>query len=841
VIYTVFAKARPIRTAFILDVDVFLKNPWHCDAVIDGIVTFAIEAWGGRLNPIFPIAASDDLSLENWTELEASDPDRIQAFAPLNAAWIERFHKKLIPWKITTQDAIKETKPEGDSPEALWRWFPVSVPALGTPPFAERLKRRSNAKLLMIEFAPECPLEIRRFFHRNFGTYFQWIDNRTAGARRIGWLENILGNIETEIFRIGDLSSACSALVAFGGSFLPPKPLRPLNFIAPTEISAVNLGNRFPRGPYQHIYRVFVGDSLYDFTAYWNELWMCGCWHCPHLHALWVPASLVSEPTFMQALAAFLYHYSGQHSSGSKTVEITSNTLSINELESACTSLRTNGRIHRVTAADGATRRSNLRKQLGDALAPPRPRPLLDGNNAQRLRISEPTETLSLTKPDILVGNGSWAADIQIEFGAGDRFQSRQWWCLPRRTGTELVKKVFLAPARISRSYMMSVQINLQTTMHGQPVMAELHVGLPDESNVVASLLLGDPVGYDHDDLRQQLSKPTRRTRVKTSDKGQNLRGLIETFGGFWVAEVYCKRRFWREALAKLAGHDARRQETLSERIQNAIFDEIRLDGKKDEMRTRAEQITSRVLPHVHGALEDEPMGYTGLKKLLEKVSATHPHSENIQYTAGSTIVHYQGIPSMSEEDMKVGLNQLLARNILRAGVMVRCPHCGIESWLHVDEVKQLNECGGCGNVRPLSVDAEWRYRLNSLGKRCVSQRILTVLHALTSIASHSSTCFFYSPNIDLLESDSERTWHELDVLCVTDGKLVIGEVKDGSFDQKELDRFAEAIEVIVPDIAALFVPQERCDHKTNQLFSKLQTRLNKTGISAELHQLPTF
>jgi hypothetical protein len=75
----------------------------------------------------------------------------------------------------------------------------------------------------------------------------------------------------------------------------------------------------------------------------------------------------------------------------------------------------------------------------------------------------------------------------------------------------------------------------------------------------------------------------------------------------------------------------------------------------------------------------------------------------------------------------------------------------------------------------------------------------------------------------------------------VSDGKLIIGEVKDGAFDKHELDRFADAAEVIQPDRAAIFIPQDRFDTKFQQWFSELHSRLATAGVRAEVHQLPSL
>jgi hypothetical protein len=201
--YTIYARPRPIRTALVLDGTVFREGTWRCDALLDGIVTSALETWGGRNNPIVLIEPNKDLAADEWKLLEVSDADRVQAFAPLSDAWVQRFDARVMPWSITVETQTERDQPKEESPEALWRWLNVSMPGLATPPIAENLRKHRRSKLLMLEFSPECPLEIRRFFHRNFGTF--------------AWLEDVLPNIEVETVRVADMASACAAIHLFAG------------------------------------------------------------------------------------------------------------------------------------------------------------------------------------------------------------------------------------------------------------------------------------------------------------------------------------------------------------------------------------------------------------------------------------------------------------------------------------------------------------------------------------------------------------------------------------------------------------------------------------------------
>jgi len=831
-----------MRTAFVIDAHEFPEGTWRCDALLDGIVEAAMMTWGGRNNAIVLIDQDKDLSPGQWKLIEAFDPDRVQAFALLNKLWVERLDAKLMPWEITVDEHAAREEPKEEAPEAKWHWWNISLSGVSAPPSAETLRKYRRSKLLMVEFSPECPLEIRRFFHRNFGSFYQWFDHRGTHVRRIAWLEDILPSIETDAVRISDLDTACAVIHSFAGCLLPPTPRSALRFVAPTEISAFGLNEGFARHDYQSVFRLFVGDSLRDFTAYWNELRLCGGWGVPHRNALWVPASLAESAQFIEALSAYAYEYSGQHSSGSRHVEVTSESLSSAALETICSAFRSGKPRCGASAIESAKRQARLMESLRDNLAAPRAYARLDSSNAERLRLAERTETIGLKEPDALAGDGRWAVDVQVHFGASHRFNTPEWWCLPRRSGTMMADQIFRTHARVNRWHQFSVEVERQTGHLTQRRKPELHISLPDEARAVEYLLTACHYGFNSDDARKDvLNTLPLLDAVRVSDKGQNLRGLIEKFGSFWTAEDFCRRRFWREALAMLAGQDARRRINLADQIGNVVRSELRGDGKQDEMNAKAERITAKVLPWVHGALEDTPLSYAELKALLDEISTGQPSAQVAEYLSGDTIVHEHGIEPVTEEEMKRGLDQLLARNVLRAGFIVRCKHCGIESWFHVDEVSQFNECAGCGNPRPLTVGIEWRYRLNSLVKRCVSARVMAVLHAMTIIAQRSMACFLYSPNLELYRPGNQNAWRELDIACVSDGELVIGEVKDGSFDKRELERFADAAELIRPERAAVFIPFDRFDARVQQWLNELQSRLAPAGIRAELHQLPSI
>lgn len=290
-----------------------------------------------------------------------------------------------------------------------------------------------------------------------------------------------------------------------------------------------------------------------------------------------------------------------------------------------------------------------------------------------------------------------------------------------------------------------------------------------------------------------------------------------------------------------MAGQDARKSEIQTATIRNKVTKALKKIGGITSPEAKADIVVRAIMPEVKGAMADHPMSYAELRDLLETLSKPQPTEQEVTYLSGGSIVHRSDVTPLSEKELKDGLDSLIARNIIRVGTEIRCAHCGIRSWFHLDELSQFNKCSGCGNSRTITADAVWSYRLNSLVKRCVSGHVLAVLQAIAVLAHESMASFFYSPSLDLYLPGNDAVWHEIDIACVCDGSLILGEVKDGEFDRQELTGFVEAVEFIRPDRAAIFIPFDQFDRKAQQWFEEFRSRLAAKGVRGEIHQLPAL
>ena len=190
---------------------------------------------------------------------------------------------------------------------------------------------------------------------------------------------------------------------------------------------------------------------------------------------------------------------------------------------------------------------------------------------------------------------------------------------------------------------------------------------------------------------------------------------------------------------------------------------------------------------------------------------------------------------------MNRGLNDLVKLNVLRLGAYSRCELCGIETWYHVDELKQNLRCPGCGRDQSIGAQHEWYYALNSLVETGVRQGQLSVMQAFAALASDSHGAFFYSPSLDLIKDKIQEPWHEIDVPAVANGEFVIGEVKGGKIVQNDFTELAEIAEVLRPQRAIIFLPHENVSPDVLKWTKETQTLLSPKGIRAQIFALPTF
>ena len=117
----------------------------------------------------------------------------------------------------------------------------------------------------------------------------------------------------------------------------------------------------------------------------------------------------------------------------------------------------------------------------------------------------------------------------------------------------------------------------------------------------------------------------------------------------------------------------------------------------------------------------------------------------------------------------------------------------------------------------------------------------------LGQLLNESRTSFLFSPNLNLLSkpqdesSEKLKKTAEVDIVCIQDGKFIIGEVKQtmNLFKSKDFDDIAEIAKRTKPDkvlFSCIDSQQPKCSITCN--IKRIQKKLSPLGIDVEWYEL---
>ncbi len=196
-----------------------------------------------------------------------------------------------------------------------------------------------------------------------------------------------------------------------------------------------------------------------------------------------------------------------------------------------------------------------------------------------------------------------------------------------------------------------------------------------------------------------------------------------------------------------------------------------------------------------------------------------------------------------NEENLSIGLKRTIQElcnfRVLLKGFKLKCINCSSAFWYHIEEVGDTIKCKGCLQRFELPIEPNFSYKLNDLIRNNLfqpdSQRDgnLTVIRTLVLLKDQSRNAFEYTPQLDLFTNYySKKPESEIDIVCLVDGLLIIGEAKHNSerFSEngnKCLKSLVEVAKAIHPDkiVLSCYIDKYRRLEKAKQglihLFNK--------------------
>jgi hypothetical protein len=159
--YSIYVNKRPLRVAFLIE-----DKP-ESMVIIDAVLAYNRERWGGRYNPIV-LTNGQMLTDTWWSLLEAVDPDIVKSFVFLTDDLVGLIERRVSPYLIQQPDRREQ---EGEYRHVDLRDEGLSIlPTARNVQMASGVLGESSLVLFKTNWQKTDPL-IKRFTEWNFWGY----------------------------------------------------------------------------------------------------------------------------------------------------------------------------------------------------------------------------------------------------------------------------------------------------------------------------------------------------------------------------------------------------------------------------------------------------------------------------------------------------------------------------------------------------------------------------------------------------------------------------------------------------------------------------------------------
>ena len=391
--------------------------------------------------------------------------------------------------------------------------------------------------------------------------------------------------------------------------------------------------------------------------------------------------------------------------------------------------------------------------------------------------------------------------DLRVEYIPRFAFYGNEVlsWKLPRRVG--LVEAFFSqGHCRVDAGHTFSVEMR-----HFEPFILKI----PDENEIFYRAAGIVSINSYDANLRVIVRKPKFR-RLGQWDKGLYLNGILELFGGLQSTAQFLEHSYWRTVFERLSLGRPEKEAGLFERVRNRLEKKrLLIASQLGGGHAKAIDWLSRLVIRYARELQlrQHEISFSELEVRLSR-TARALHSGKSTVSDGNITGRSRGGPEVGYADCSGFSRTLTDRGVLQQGVRIRCTNCGSRFWREMGTLQQKVRCDGCNATVPVPVESVWRYRLNSLIRNGIALHgCVPVISALRDLRESARDSFIYTHGVALFkEYGDPQPEAEMDLLCISDGKLVCGEVKSSAseFTQEELGKLARIAADIKADEVAI-------------------------------------
>jgi hypothetical protein len=184
------------------------------------------------------------------------------------------------------------------------------------------------------------------------------------------------------------------------------------------------------------------------------------------------------------------------------------------------------------------------------------------------------------------------------------------------------------------------------------------------------------------------------------------------------------------------------------------------------------------------------------LDLFLTKASAADGHVVYLQEEQRA-FISYDGVFNCVGSDAAQVVDELIGKDILRRGLALWCNRCRLASWYDFARLTTRFTCRRCDQTQQFTKtnwkspeEPRWYYALAETVYQCYTHNSFLTILALDHLRARSKSSFDYLPEIDILNFPSQGEKHEIDIACLVDGLIMVGECKTTDLRPRDVGKY---------------------------------------------------
>jgi len=132
-------------------------------------------------------------------------------------------------------------------------------------------------------------------------------------------------------------------------------------------------------------------------------------------------------------------------------------------------------------------------------------------------------------------------------------------------------------------------------------------------------------------------------------------------------------------------------------------------------------------------------------------------------------------------------VDDYIAKNVFYRGLVLKCKRCLDLAWFSVAEITQNFTCRRCGTNQQYTYNSwhypsepAWFYKLDEMVYQMLKHNGDVTLLTLDTLRRESKGSFQFAPELAIRPQGTEKATLEIDIPCIMNGRIIIGEAKSG-------------------------------------------------------------